>query len=170
MSLVCPTGPWSLVIVFMLGINHSVSPTCSHCWITSATAISNCILFYFINKCFFCIIFLAGPAGQPYIIDALWVTDWVCWTIGQSEWRHDCCCCCCCFPIWAMIDDWQELSHRPTAKCYTKLCFWKYFRRQISHAVAESVFIFDRQRLVWKVFWGVSRGSEYCWTPWICIK
>ena len=51
------------------------------------------------NDCY--CLFLAGPAGQPYIRDALslseWVTDWlsdkIC-TIGQSEWWRGCC-----FPI-----------------------------------------------------------------------
>ena len=50
------------------------------------------------------------------------------------------------------------------------MCFWKHFKREIGHVVAEYVFISDQQRSVWKIFvyfyWIVASRS----TRFICIK
>lgn len=42
-----------------------------------------------------------------------------------------------------------KLSHF-TAKCYTKICFWKHTRREISNVVTESWFISDQRSPVWQ--------------------
>ena len=76
--------------------------------------------------------FLAGPAGQPYICDALsltdWVSDWVIelhhWSEWVSEWRG-----CCCFPIGRCTFEVNRRGQSSLPQSvYKRSVYWFYCR------------------------------------------